>query len=48
MLLDGKPYKLLAIDHQQLYTLVNLPRAGSHDLELRFDPGIRGYSFTFG
>jgi cytochrome c biogenesis protein CcdA/thiol-disulfide isomerase/thioredoxin len=48
VLLDGKPYKLLAIDHQQLYTLANLPRAGSHDLELRFDPGIRGYSFTFG
>ena len=48
VLLDGKPYKLLAIDHQQLYTLVRLPRAGTHLLELRADPGIRGYAFTFG
>jgi cytochrome c biogenesis protein CcdA/thiol-disulfide isomerase/thioredoxin len=48
VLLDGKPYKLLAIDHQQLYTLVSLPREGSHLLELRFDPGVQGYAFTFG
>ena len=33
---------------QRLYRLVDLPRAGRHELELRFEPGISGYAFTFG
>jgi cytochrome c biogenesis protein CcdA/thiol-disulfide isomerase/thioredoxin len=48
VLLDGRPYRLLKIEEQQLYTLVRLPRKGTHQLELRFDPGIKAYAFTFG
>ena len=35
---------------QRLYRLVDLPRAGggTHQLELRVEPGIHGYAFTFG
>ena len=36
------------ISEQRLYRLVELPRAGRHALELRFEPGIEGYAFTFG
>jgi thiol-disulfide isomerase/thioredoxin len=48
VLLDGKPYRRLTIKQQKLYTLVELPRAGNHELELRPQAGIRGYAFTFG
>ncbi|MEA2496758.1 MAG: hypothetical protein QOJ29_4669 [Thermoleophilaceae bacterium] len=48
VVLDGKPYKHLMIKAQKLYTLVELPRAGRHELELRPEPGIHGYAFTFG
>jgi cytochrome c biogenesis protein CcdA/thiol-disulfide isomerase/thioredoxin len=48
VILDGKPYRHLSIEQQKLYTLVELPRAGSHELELRPEPGIHGYAFTFG
>ena len=33
---------------QRLYRLIDLPEAGRHRLQLRFDPGIEGYAFTFG
>ena len=33
---------------QRLYRLVDLPRAGRHELELAFERGISGYAFTFG
>jgi cytochrome c biogenesis protein CcdA/thiol-disulfide isomerase/thioredoxin len=36
------------IADQRLYRLVDLPEAGAHTLELRFEPGIEGYAFTFG
>jgi cytochrome c biogenesis protein CcdA/thiol-disulfide isomerase/thioredoxin len=36
------------ISEQRLYRLVDLPHAGRHMLELRFEPGIEGYAFTFG
>ena len=36
------------ITNQRLYRLVDLPAAGQHTLELRFDDGIEGYAFTFG
>ncbi len=36
------------IEEQRLYRLVDLPAAGRHELELRFEPGITGYAFTFG
>jgi hypothetical protein len=48
LVLDGKPYRHLMVRHQQLYTLVQLPRVGTHELELRPESGIRGYAFTFG
>ena len=59
MLLDGKPISAAdagedvhggeaTITGQRLYRLVDLPRAGTHTLELRFEPGIEGYAFTFG
>jgi cytochrome c biogenesis protein CcdA/thiol-disulfide isomerase/thioredoxin len=48
VILDGKPYRHLSIKDQKLYTLAELPRAGRHELELRPEPGIHGYAFTFG
>ena len=36
------------IGPQRLYRLVDLPKVGRHELELRFEPGIYGYAFTFG
>jgi cytochrome c biogenesis protein CcdA/thiol-disulfide isomerase/thioredoxin len=48
VILDGHPYRHLIIKAQKLYTLVNLPRAGEHELELRPESGIKGYAFTFG
>jgi cytochrome c biogenesis protein CcdA/thiol-disulfide isomerase/thioredoxin len=48
VLLDGKPLRQFAVQHQRLYTIVDLPHVGQHKLELRFDPGIQGYAFTFG
>jgi cytochrome c biogenesis protein CcdA/thiol-disulfide isomerase/thioredoxin len=59
VLLDGKPISaadagedvhngVATISSQRLYRLVDLPKAGTHTLELRFAPGIEGYAFTFG
>jgi thiol-disulfide isomerase/thioredoxin len=59
VLLDGAPIPdqlagedvsggAATINEQRLYRLVDLPRAGRHTLELRFEPGISGYAFTFG
>jgi cytochrome c biogenesis protein CcdA/thiol-disulfide isomerase/thioredoxin len=38
----------VTVSAQRLYRLVDLPEAGRHTLELRFQPGIEGYAFTFG
>jgi len=59
VLLDGKPIAdsdagadvtggVAAIGPERLYRLVDLPKAGQHELELRFEDGISGYAFTFG
>ncbi len=59
VLLDGKPIPAgsagddvsageLTVTDQRLYRLVDLPSAGRHRLELRFEPGVSGYAFTFG
>jgi cytochrome c biogenesis protein CcdA/thiol-disulfide isomerase/thioredoxin len=59
VLLDGRPISdalagedvhggRATISAQRLYRLVDLPRAGRHTLELRFEPGTTGYAFTFG
>jgi thiol-disulfide isomerase/thioredoxin len=45
---DGRLQRVIRVREQRLYTLVDLPRAGSHLLRLDFDPGVRGYAFTFG
>ena len=46
--LDGERTKTITVRRQRLYTLVSLPKPGDHELELRFDPGVAGYAFTFG
>ena len=59
VLLDGEPIAdadagddvsdaHATITDQRLYRLVDLPEAGRHTLELRFEDGIEGYAFTFG
>jgi cytochrome c biogenesis protein CcdA/thiol-disulfide isomerase/thioredoxin len=59
VLLDGRPLPDSAagedvrsatarIDEQRLYRLVELPKAGDHELTLELDPGVEGYAFTFG
>jgi len=46
--LDGRPLPAMTVRRQRLYTLVSLPRTGSHLLRLRFPPGLSGFAFTFG
>jgi cytochrome c biogenesis protein CcdA/thiol-disulfide isomerase/thioredoxin len=59
VLLDGRPVTAAAagrdvrggavrVRAQRLYRLIDLPRAGTHLLDLRFQPGISGFAFTFG
>jgi hypothetical protein len=46
-LVDGRPLRRLTVNAYRLYTV----RSGPHvdaTLELRFTPGVRAYSFTFG
>jgi cytochrome c biogenesis protein CcdA/thiol-disulfide isomerase/thioredoxin len=38
----------VTVRRQRLYRLVALPGVARHELELRIDPGISGYAFTFG
>ncbi len=45
---DGGPARTLAVRGDDIYTAVDLPAAGEHDLKLEFDPGVSGYAFTFG
>jgi cytochrome c biogenesis protein CcdA/thiol-disulfide isomerase/thioredoxin len=46
--IDGKPAGKLDVDAYRLYTVRSSPTAGDGILELRFSPGVRAYSFTFG
>ncbi len=54
--LDGRPAPAgpdvragaVAVTGQRLYTLAALAANGRHRLTLRFSPGTRGFSFTFG
>jgi len=59
VLLDGKPVSAIqagkdvrggaaTVTTERLYRLISLPRAGEHELSLRFPPGVKGYAFTFG
>jgi cytochrome c biogenesis protein CcdA/thiol-disulfide isomerase/thioredoxin len=45
---DGKPGQTVNVTTQKLYHLLSRPQASSHDLRLRFSPGVSGYAFTFG
>ncbi len=47
-LIDGKPTGVLHVDAQRLYTVRASTKTADATLELRFSPGIQGYSFTFG
>jgi cytochrome c biogenesis protein CcdA/thiol-disulfide isomerase/thioredoxin len=45
---DGEHERTIDVTTQKLYHLLSRPRAGAHDLRLRFSPGVAGYAFTFG
>ncbi len=47
-LVDGKPIGTLKVNAQRLYTVRTSKQTADATLELRFTPGIQGYSFTFG
>ena len=46
--LHGEPPRTITVRGQRLYTLVDLPDVQSRYLELRVDPGVEAYAFTFG
>jgi cytochrome c biogenesis protein CcdA/thiol-disulfide isomerase/thioredoxin len=59
VLLDGRPIGrgdggadartgVVTVRRQRLYGLVDLPDTQRHLLELKLDPGVSGYAFTFG
>jgi cytochrome c biogenesis protein CcdA/thiol-disulfide isomerase/thioredoxin len=48
VLVDGKPTRTVTVRRQRLYELASFPRAGSHQVELRFAPGLSAFAFTFG
>jgi cytochrome c biogenesis protein CcdA/thiol-disulfide isomerase/thioredoxin len=59
VLLDGRPIPaglagadvhdgVVAVTHQRLYDLVDLPRVGRHVLRLEPEAGVMAYAFTFG
>lgn len=59
ILLDGKPIAprmagadvrngSVTVDEEQLYSLVDMPEAGRHQLTLIPETGIEAYAFTFG
>jgi cytochrome c biogenesis protein CcdA/thiol-disulfide isomerase/thioredoxin len=48
VLVGGRPLKTLDVTEYKLYTAASGRRMEDAVLELRFSPGVRGYSFTFG
>ncbi len=48
-LVDGRPVKTIRVSGTpRLYTIARYPKLTRGLLELRFDPGVEGYAFTFG
>ncbi len=47
-LVDGRPAGTIAVDRDQLYTVLSFPKLVDATLELRFSPGLSAYAFTFG
>jgi thiol-disulfide isomerase/thioredoxin len=45
---DGTPTRTVTVASDRLYTLVSGGRLRDGLLELRFDPGVNAYTFTFG
>jgi cytochrome c biogenesis protein CcdA/thiol-disulfide isomerase/thioredoxin len=45
---DGKSTRSIRVTGDRLYTVVSSPTPRDSILELRFSPGVRAYSFTFG
>ena len=49
VLLDGKPVRIVQVQGApRLYTALSFEQLREGLLELRFSPGVEGYSFTFG
>jgi cytochrome c biogenesis protein CcdA/thiol-disulfide isomerase/thioredoxin len=48
VLVDRRPERVVRVSGDRLYTLVQRPEAADHLLELRFEPGVAAYAFTFG
>ena len=48
VLVDGRRERVVKVDGDRLYTLVERPRNREHLLELRLTPGLAAYAFTFG
>lgn len=46
--LDGVKQTPVSISTDRLYTLISLPTAGEHELELTVPAGVKLYAFTFG
>jgi cytochrome c biogenesis protein CcdA/thiol-disulfide isomerase/thioredoxin len=47
-LVDGKPTRTIHVNAYRLYAVRASAKVADATLELRFSPGVRGYSFTFG
>ena len=47
-LIGGKPAGTVDVNGYRLYTIRSGKTAENAILELRFDPGVRAYAFTFG
>ena len=47
-LIAGKPAGTVDVNGYRLYTILSGPTARTGILELRFDPGVKAYAFTFG
>ncbi len=47
-LVNGKPTRTIKVNAERLYTVVSGKGTEAGQLELRFSPGVRAYSFTFG
>jgi thiol-disulfide isomerase/thioredoxin len=48
VLVDGRAKRRVRVTGDRLYTLVEREEVGDHLLELRLEPGLAAYAFTFG
>jgi thiol-disulfide isomerase/thioredoxin len=48
VLVDGQRERRVRVAGDRLYTLVERGEIASHQLDLRFSPGVAAYAFTFG